>query len=339
MTLCFKHGADWHEKRKHVKLIMETGYEGYGVYTVLLEYLLSAGGVLEISLNELNYLIRCETGLLKRILTNYDLFDVKSMEHGILCISVDWLLKDIEKARKTSKARSESGKKGLQNRYGVKNASELANTVGVPNNEKQEKSNVKQAKSTSKQAIATANATTNAIANAYTHARSVDENNTDDVGCCCTHTRESLRNLLPEMQKNTEWHGSLSAMMRQSNVNLASTDVPSLVSEFVEFQTARGKENEMMTLAEAKTWFCNWLLFKIEKAKQNGINNKPSVATSTGGNSVAAPTGYSRGYRKSFAEQVRESKEKLLRDTAKMLQKGELGSLGIGKELSRDLLH
>lgn len=231
MTLCFKHGADWHEKRKHVKLIMETGYEGYGVYTVLLEYLLSAGGVLEISLNELNYLIRCETGLLKRILTNYDLFDVKSMEHEILCISVDWLLKDIEKARKTSKARAESGPKGLQNRSGVKNASELANTVGVPNNEKQEKSNVKQAKSTSKQAIATANATTNAIANAYTHARSVDENNTDDVGCCCTHTRESLRNLLPEMQKDTEWHGSLSAMMRQSNVNLASTDVPSGVRQ------------------------------------------------------------------------------------------------------------
>ena len=59
---------------------------------------------------------------------------------------------------------------------------------------------------------------------------------------------------------------------------------------------------------------------------------KPSVATSTGGNSVAAPTGYSRGYRKSFAEQVRDSKEKLLRDTARMLQNGELGSLGIGKE-------
>ena len=150
---------------------------------------------------------------------------------------------------------------------------------------------------------------------------------------------KTLRDLLPEMQADKAWHESLIAMLPQVGVKVTDEQMPPLMSEFVQFQAARGKDGMMMTLAESKTWFFNWLMFKIEKTKKDGNNNRNCPAPSGGTYVPSTATSGRTGYRKSFAEQVRESKEKLLRDTARMLQNGELGSRGIGKELSRDLLH
>lgn len=343
MELWFKHRCGWHENQKLVNLIVETGYEGYGIYTVLLELLVSQGGSLELNYKKLNHTVRCSTEFLKRVITEFDLFDVVADSDGSVCFYAEWLLEEIRRAKKTSKARSESGKKGQRIRHGVEKASVLANTVGIPENESPSKTGRNQANA---QAIASTNAST--------HARIREDkidNITDD--CCCIRTREKfekplneteakadvkpLRSLLQEMQGDKTWHDSLVAMLPQVGVKVTVEQMPPLISEFVQFQAARGKDEMTMTLPEAKAWFFNWLMFKIEKVKQNGDSNKPSVATSRSENAVAAPTGFSGGYRKSFAEQVRESKEKLLRDTARMLQNGELGSLGIGRELSRDL--
>lgn len=333
----FKHGADWHENRKLVKIIMQTGYEGYGIYSVLLELILSTDGMLEISLQELNYLVRCETGLLKRVLTNYDLFDVKATDGGVLCISVDWLLKDIDKSKKTSQARSASGKKGLRSRYGAKKVSELANTVGVPNSDNLAKAS---------QNVA------NAIANADFDERRLDIDKittikSDDINSSVEcrkeyNARDSknfevnqkfaatkvLSELMPEMKEDKAWHGNLVAMLRQKGVQLETDSIVSLIDEFFQFQAARGKDSVQKTILSAKAWFFNWMLFQIEKTKENGKgNNRTSPASSYGGNQVTVvSTGNASGTsrRKSFAEQVRESKERLVQDTIEMLRNGEL---------------
>ena len=280
----------------------------------------------------MNYIVRCQTELLKRVINQFGLFTVVTENDGRVMFYADWLLEDIRKAQKTSKARSESGRKGLQNRYGAEKASELANTVGVPEN--------------GSLTIANENVA-NAIANATENGSRIDKIRTDidiDDDCCCIRAQENfekplneskadakpLRDLLPEMDADKAWHESLVAMLPQVGVKVTAEQMPPLMNEFVQFQAARGKDGMSMTLADAKAWFFNWLMFKIEKTKKDGNNNRNCPAPSQGGTyAPSAATGYA-GYRKSFAEQVRESKEKLVRDTARMLQNGELGSLGIG---------
>lgn len=329
MELWFKHKSGWHEDQKLVNLIIETGYEGYGVYSVLLELLLSQGGSLELNYKKLNYTVRCSTEVLKRVITQFDLFEIVTDEKGRVFFYADWMLREIEKAKKTSQARSASGKKGLRNRYGAKKASELANTVGVPDSDNLTKAN---------QNVA------NAIANADFDERRLDkirDNDIDDVGCCLrahegsgdspkaeTETVSAgkpLKDHLAEMVGDKAWHASVVASLRQKGVAASEEQLPSLAEEFVQFQTARGKELEQMTLTQAKAWFFNWLMYQIEKAKKNDYNNN-SVTPATGNGGHAAPavaTGRA-GYRKSYAEQIRESKEKLIRDTIDMLRNGEL---------------
>lgn len=159
MELWFKHGSGWHENQKLVDLIVETGYEGYGVYAVLLELLVSQGGSLELNYKKLNHTVRCSTELLKRVITEFDLFDVVANSDGSVCFYAEWLLEDIRRAKKTSKARSECGKKGQRIRHGVEKTSELANAVGVPENECQSKMGENQAIA---QAIASTKASTHA---------------------------------------------------------------------------------------------------------------------------------------------------------------------------------
>lgn len=335
----FKHGADWHESRKLVKLIMQTGYEGYGIYSVLLELILSSDGMLESSWNELNFLVRCETGLLKRVVTKFDLFDVKTLDEGRICLSVDWLLKDIDKSRKTSLARSASGRKGMRNRYGAQKASEHVNTVGVPNNVNL--TNVSQS-------------VTNDITIATTDECRLDKNSTiksNDVNSTINRSRKEnmregnffeenqktavakeLKNLLPEMKEDCEWHNNVVAMLHQKGVGVEADAIGSLIDEFFQFQAARGRETERKTLASAKSWFFNWVMFQIEKVKKNGTNNNSiNPATNCGGDAAPVVATGQGGYRKTKAEQVRESKEKLVRDTAEMLRHGEFGDIGQGE--------
>lgn len=328
MELWFKHRGCWHEDQRLVNLIVETGYEGYGVYAVLLELLVSQGGSLELNYKKLNHTVRCSTELLKRVITEFDLFDVVANDDGSVCFYAEWLLEDIRRAKKTSKARSECGKKGQRIRHGAEKVSELANTVGVPENGSPSKTGENQANA---QAIASTKAST--------HAR-IREDKIDDIidDCCCIRTREnfekplneskadakSLRDLLPEMEVDKAWHESLVAMLPQVGVKVTAEQMPPLMNEFVQFQAARGKDGMSMTLADAKAWFFNWLMFKIEKTKKDGNYNRNCPAPSQGGTyAPSAATGYA-GYRKSFAEQVRESKEKLVRDTLEMLRNGEL---------------
>lgn len=341
MELCFKHGSGWHENQKLVNLIIETGYEGYGVFNVVLELLLSHGGSLELNYKKLNYIVRCRTELLKQVINQFDLFTVVTENDGRVMFYAEWLLEDIKKAQKTSEARSANGRKGLRSRYGGKKTSELAEP---------EADNL--ANASQDVAIATAKATTNAIANAHTHARIVVDNITDSRSSSRSNARENfsessktedessqrkpLTEHIPILKNDSEWRNSLAVALKSNGAMLNETQIADLFDGFCQEKFARGEHKSLKTLAEAKAWFFNWLMFKIEKLKRDG-NNKPSVAKCSGGNAVAAPTGYSGGYRKSFAEQVRESKEKLLRDTARMLQNGELGSLGIGRELPRDL--
>lgn len=346
MELWFKHGSGWHENQKLVNLIIETGYEGYGVYTVLLELLLSHGGSLELNYKKLNYIVRCQTELLKRVINQFGLFTVVTENDGRVMFYADWLLEDIRKAEKTSKVRSECGKKGAHSRYGAEKASELANTVGVPENESL--------------TIANENVA-NAIANATENGSRIDKrdkivstinpnriNSTSkekeeerarenfaegskkvDVDNSCKTITEHL----PVMKADTEWLKCLLKVLASSGISATEEDVKTLLDHFCMQKVARGEESKLKTLADAKKWFCNWLMLNVKLKKKNGSDKSSVPARTDGGNVSSGRT----GYRKSFAEQVRESKEKLLRDTARMLQNGELGSLGIGRELSRDL--
>lgn len=342
MELWFKHGSGWHENQKLVDLIVETGYEGYGVYAVLLELLVSQGGSLELNYKKLNHTVRCSTELLKRVITEFDLFDVVANSDGSVCFYAEWLLEDIRRAKKTSKARSECGKKGQRIRHGVEKTSELANTVGVPEIECPSKMGENQANA---QAIASTKASTHAriredkIIDRRSSSKNARENFSESFDEDADSSRKPLMEHIPALKEDVEWHKQLATSMVNNGVKAGEKEILTLLEHFCQEKCARGEHLNLKTQTDAKRWFYNWMMFKIKMLKEDERNKSNTQAN--GGCRVPATTTYTSyptGYRKSFAEQVRESKEKLMRDTARMLQNGELGSLGIGGGgLPRDL--
>lgn len=115
-----------------VSLLIEEGYEGYGLYYAVLEVLRDAPGYKYNKDPKVwAYVLHCQDmEKLTRILQNYGLFDLD--ENGLLFSP--WLSDQLDTYDDTKRRRQEAGKKGAASRWGGK-ASDDGNAMAKPSSD------------------------------------------------------------------------------------------------------------------------------------------------------------------------------------------------------------
>lgn len=317
----FKHGADWHERQNIARLILEIGYEGYGIYNVLLETFLSAGGVIDIEFTKLNRLVSCDSQLLQQVLTKYDLFNINDLGNDMYRISVVWMLHDIERSKKISRARAESGKKGMRSRYGVTNVITNDTANVITNDVANDITNVSPYIVEEYNTIDNKSRRRSSSIGAHKKFSSDSKNESYDSSC------KPLTEHIPVLKNDTEWHHQLVESLISNELSADETLVVTLFDNFCKEKAARGEDSNRKTLVETKKWFFNWLLFKVKMQKKDESNRTVTPVGYGRNQATAAPANYAP--RKTYADQVRESKERLLRDTIQMVKDGRLGKCTI----------
>ena len=94
------------------------------------------------------------------------------------------------------------------------------------------------------------------------------------------------------MKADTEWLNCLLKVSASSGISATEEDVKTLLDHFCMQKVARGEESKLKTLADAKKWFCNWLMLNVKLKKKNG-SDKSSVPARTDGDRISSGrTGY-----------------------------------------------
>lgn len=115
-----------------VSLLIEEGFEGYGLYWAIIEILRDAPGYKYNSDPKVwAYVLHCQDqDKLSRVLKNYGLFD---QDNDGLIFS-PWLSNQLDSYDDSKRKRQEAGKKGAASRWGAK-VSDNGNAIAMPLND------------------------------------------------------------------------------------------------------------------------------------------------------------------------------------------------------------
>lgn len=311
--LWFKFYVHSLEEEKVVRLIMDQGWEGFGIYVGLLVMLRrSPDGTLPTDNNFIGRQLHCPNGKVKAII----------MQSGLMTLTQDGkrffnevLLAEMQQMQEKLAGRRRAGQASALKRWGTPLVEPVADSVPVSVNP------IPVASVTPSVTNATTSVTSsdNRKDKEYTYVVTnsnapVTSDNASPVADCPSSQSRPLVELMPLLRADFDWHRSLVDLLQQRGIRTDAPGILSYLDQFFSLQCARGMGNEKRSLADAKKWLVHWLLLEIKH--QTTKTNEQYIADSKSGQE------HSSG-RKSHAQQIDDSKRQFLAATQQMLLDGD----------------